>query len=163
MPSTAFTLKLILPLALVITAASTAPAQTARPDPLYRVKSIYLGDVGALETDPFKIYLRRELTRLGFTVVDEAASADAVLTGEMTISVTEDGPPIEKPYDKLSFKLVARGSEEIWRAKFSVQQRSFDNWEKNSEHRARRLAERLKRDWKRAAGKAGLSVTKDAP
>lgn len=73
---------------------ASVPANTnqeARQHELSLVQRIYVGGMGrADEAARFRLLLQDELTEKGFTVVDKAENADAVLKGALSVRV-DDG------------------------------------------------------------------------
>ena len=130
--------------------------QKSKPEKLYLVKKIYLGEIQlVIVDDPFKAYLKRELEAKGFSVVDDVANADAILRGTMAVPLVEDDwPGYTVLYDVLKFSLDSPTKENIWRGKIQIE--SKQDIGKNVEKRARKLAERIEKDWKKSAKNAGI-------
>jgi hypothetical protein len=108
-----------------------------------------------LVRDLFKEYLKQELEAKGFSIVDDLVNADAILKGTIIIPMVEDDwPGYMVLYDKLEFSLESLSNENIWNAKVKVESKSDAG--KNVKNRARKLAERIERDWKKSAKNAGI-------
>ncbi|MDT4967358.1 MAG: hypothetical protein QOJ64_2095 [Acidobacteriota bacterium] len=122
--------------------------QKSSPGNLYLVKRIYIDEiVGLLKDDSFKSYLRRALEAKGFSVADDVANADATLKGTILVTIVEDDWPGNMVlYDTLEFRLESASSKNIWSAKVKVESKRDPL--KNVKNRARRLAERIERDWR---------------
>lgn len=136
--------------------ASADGSQKSTSGKLHLVRRIYIGDIQSpLSRDPFKEYLKQELEAKGFSIVDDVTTADAILKGTITIPLVEDEwPGYMVLYDKLNFRLESPSNEHIWSAKVRVESQSDSL--KNANKRARKLAERIERDWKKSAMKAGI-------
>jgi hypothetical protein len=77
-------------LLVVLCLLATAPS-FAQPSNLGSVKKIYVGSMGQSdEAERFKLLLVDELGRVGFSTIDDAKSADAVLTGALSVRVYAD-------------------------------------------------------------------------
>lgn len=76
-------LKLVFLLAFVITLC-------AAENPLASLKKIYVGSMGQSdESQRFRILLEGELTKEGFISVDTAEKADGILTGTMSVMLSQ--------------------------------------------------------------------------
>jgi hypothetical protein len=96
------TLEFLLALALPLMAGN---------NPLAAVKKIYVGSIGggdsAVQSDEatrIRLLLTLELTKAGFTSVDAAEKADAVLTGVLVI----------RDYTSLTVLLSATDGKQLW-------------------------------------------------
>jgi hypothetical protein len=97
---------------------SLAVAALARPDMgqqrLSQVRKIYVGDMGtADESERFRHLLEDQLNAKGFTVVDDAAAADAILTGALSVRVLDD-----ESEARVYVTLRTPGGERIWSRDF---------------------------------------------
>jgi hypothetical protein len=77
---------------LFVIALGAVPTQSQAPTPsLKTVQKIYVGPMGQSdEAERFRILLGDELTKVGFTVVDNQSKADATLSGILTVRVYAD-------------------------------------------------------------------------
>ena len=119
-------------------------------DGLGLVQKIYVGDMGgADEADRFRLLLEEQLTKRGFTIVERAESADAVLTGALSVRVFDD-----KSEARAFVRLTTPDGERIWAKDFGS--RLLTNPFKRAEpvkRRAEEVASRLREDWRKAGGK----------
>jgi hypothetical protein len=71
--------------------ASDGFERPRRQPALRDVHKIYVGDMGrADEAERFRFLVGEELSKQGFTVVDRAEDADAVLSGALSVRVGDD-------------------------------------------------------------------------
>jgi hypothetical protein len=76
--------------AIILLCLGTAPC-LAQASNLGSVKKIYVGSMGQSdEAERFKLLLVDELGKVGFSTVDDVKSADAVLTGALSVRVYAD-------------------------------------------------------------------------
>jgi hypothetical protein len=81
---------------------------------LSQVQKIYVGDMGtADESERFRHLLEDQLTEKGFKVVDDAANADAILTGALSVRVLDD-----ESEARVYVTLRTTGGERIWSRDF---------------------------------------------
>ncbi|HEY6190457.1 MAG TPA: hypothetical protein VIW80_22585 [Pyrinomonadaceae bacterium] len=119
-------------------------------DGLGLVQKIYVGDMGgADEADRFRLLLEEQLAKKGFRVVERAESADAILTGALSVRVFDD-----KSEARAFVRLTTPGGERIWARDFGS--RLLTNPFKRAEpvkRRAEEVANRLREDWRKAGGR----------
>ncbi len=131
------------------TAGVRAEPNTDR-DRLGLVQKIYVGDMGSAdEADRFRLLLEDQLSKRGFTIVNGPESADAILTGALSVRVFD-----EKSEARAFVRLSTRGGERIWARDFGS--RLITNPFRRAEpvkRRAEDVANRLREDWKKAGGK----------
>lgn len=152
-------MRLLLALALFISFSSnlnfnaTAGVRAERDidrDRLGLVQKIYVGDMGSAdEADRFRLLLEDQLSKRGFTIVNGPESADAILTGALSVRVFD-----EKSEARAFVRLSTRGGERIWARDFGS--RLMTNPFRRAEpvkRRAEDVANRLREDWKKAGGK----------
>jgi hypothetical protein len=73
--------------AVILFCVGTAPC-FAQASNLGSVKKIYVGSIGQSdEAERFRLLLEDELGKVGFSTIDDAKSADAVLTGALSVRV----------------------------------------------------------------------------
>ena len=92
----------------------------------------------------FNSYLKQELTRFGFIVVDEKANADAILSGNFGEEVMVDGPQANPPKLYYDFELILPTNEKVWRIEFDVRSRSGVLADEKA---ARKIAEEMSTAW----------------
>ena len=100
---------------LYVNAAAVALARHGTDQQrLSQVQKIYVGDMGtADESERFRHLLEDQLTEKGFTVVDEASAADAILTGALSVRVLDD-----ESEARVYVTLRTPGGERIWSKDF---------------------------------------------
>jgi hypothetical protein len=134
----------------VASSKASAVERDASRDGLGLVQKIYVGDMGgADEADRFRLLLEEQLTKKGFTIVERADSADAILTGALSVRVFDD-----KSEARAFVRLTTPGGERIWAKDFGS--RLLTNPFKRAEpvkRRAEEVASRLREDWRKAGGK----------
>ncbi|MFN2480749.1 MAG: hypothetical protein ABR554_04600 [Pyrinomonadaceae bacterium] len=137
---------------LLCLSAHASPAsegsQRPRRQPALRdVQKIYVGDMGrADEAERFRFLVGEELTKQGFTVVNRAEDADAVLSGALSVRVGDD-----RTEARAFVKLETPGGARLWAKDFG--NRLIFNPLKRKEptkRRASEIASELRRDWQRA-------------
>jgi hypothetical protein len=75
---------------IVMCLLATAPSY-AQPSNLGSIKKIYVGSMGhSDEAERFQLLLVDELGKAGFSTIDDAKDADAVLTGALSVRVYAD-------------------------------------------------------------------------
>ena len=152
-------MRLILVVALLLGVTSNLPFASplaravdrdAYKDGLGMVQKIYVGEMGgADEADRFRLLLEEQLTKKGFTVVERAESADAILTGALSVRVFDN-----KSEARAFVRLTSPGGERIWARDFGS--RLLTNPFKRAEpvkRRAEEVANRLREDWRKAGGR----------
>lgn len=152
-------MRLLLVIALLLSFSSNIEFASARAravdrdaykDGLGSVQKIYVGDMGgADEADRFRLLLEEQLTKRGFTIVERAESADAILTGALSVRVFDT-----KSEARAFVRLTTPGGERIWARDFG--NRLLTNPFKRAEpvkRRAEDVANRLREDWRKAVGK----------
>lgn len=114
------------------------------------VQKIYVGDMGSAdEADRFRLLLEEQLSKRGFTIVNGPETADAILTGALSVRVFDD-----KSEARAFVRLTTQGGERIWARDFGS--RLLTNPFRRAEpvkRRAEDVANRLREDWKKAGGK----------
>jgi hypothetical protein len=114
------------------------------------VQKIYVGDMGSAdEADRFRMLLEEQLSKKGFTIVDSAERADAILSGALSVRVFD-----KKSEARAFVRLTTHGGESIWARDFG--NKIFFNPFHRAEpvkRRAEDIAKRLREDWKKSGGK----------
>ena len=147
-----FTVALSLSFApnLHFASARETTEREASEDKLRLVQKIYVGDMGtADEADRFRLLLEEQLSKRGFTVVERPESADAILSGALSVRVFDN-----KSEARAFVRLTTPGGERIWAKDFGS--RLLTNPFRRAEpvkRRAEDVANRLRDDWKKSAGK----------
>ena len=79
------------------------------------VRKIYIADLGSsADAIEFRRALGKQLAKKGFTVVERAEEAEAILSA--TLSITQDGNATEVKFEKGTLKTPA--GEQIWHGNF---------------------------------------------
>ena len=123
-------------------------AERPRRQPALRdVQKIYVGDMGrADEAERFRLLVGEELSKQGFTVVERAEDADAVLSGALSGRVGD-----ERTEARAFVKLEGKNGQRLWAKDFG--NRLIFNPLKRKEptkRRASEIASELRKDWERA-------------
>src|SRR5436853_3596448 len=91
---------------------------------LHLVRKIFIEishQPGSEKEQRIELYLTRELERQGFTVIDSAADADAILSvtgwGEIVLDGDYNDPPPKSIYQ---FQLVLPNKKSIWKTKLKL-------------------------------------------
>lgn len=90
--------------------ASDGSERPRRQPALRDVHKIYVGDMGrADEAERFRFLVGEELQKRGFTIVERAEDADAVLTGALSVRVGDDNTEA-----RAFVKLEAQSGQRLW-------------------------------------------------
>ncbi|MDT7605389.1 MAG: hypothetical protein QOF61_3386 [Acidobacteriota bacterium] len=115
---------------------------------LHDVHKIYIGDMGrADEAERFRFLIGDELEKKGFTVVERAEDADAVLTGALSVRVGDDSTEA-----RAFVKLESKEGQRLWAKDFghrAVILNPFDRKEP-TKRRAAEIASELRKEWDRS-------------
>ncbi|MDT5123319.1 MAG: hypothetical protein QOC96_2801 [Acidobacteriota bacterium] len=145
---------IILPLTI---AKFDANAQAAKPDKLYLVRKIYIGDIED-QIDKEKrivLFLKQELEARGFIIVNDSASADAILSGWISNELPLDGGDSSWLKSYFEFHLESQSKEKVWERTIKIHNKT--DVVKSAKTGARKLAEKLEDDWKQSAKKAAMN------
>jgi hypothetical protein len=115
--------------------------------PLREVHKIYVGDMGKTdEAERFRLLVGDELSKSGFTVVDRAGDADAILSGALSVRVGDN-----KTEARAFVKLESQTGQRLWARDFGQHffGNPFDRREP-TKRRAHEIAKGLREDWDRA-------------
>jgi hypothetical protein len=119
-------------------------------DGLGLVRKIYVGDMGTdTEADRFRLLLEEQLSKRGFTIVERPESADAILTGALSVRVFDN-----KSEARAFVRLASPTGERLWSRDFG--NRLLINPFSRQEpvkRRAEEVANRLREDWRKSGGK----------
>lgn len=108
---------------------------------LNKVKSIYVGKMGeGNEAERFRLLLSDELSKKGFDVIDNQGSADAVLTGILSLRVYAD-----TSIARATVALKDRYGKQIWGDDFEPKY-SLKNPKDTVKFRAQNIASALRKD-----------------
>jgi hypothetical protein len=128
--------------------ASDGSDRPRRQPALRDVQKIYVGDMGrADEAERFRLLVGEELSKQGFTVVERAEDADAVLSGALSVRVGDD-----RTEARAFVKLDTTAGARLWAKDFG--NRLIFNPLKRREptkRRATEIASELRKDWQRAS------------
>lgn len=120
---------------------------------LHLIKKIYIEVVSnTVEENKIEPLLKFELEMRGFTVLDSASSADAVLSGEIQAEVVLDGDGSVPHKAIYHYQLALPNQEVVWRAKIKFATKL--DFAEDNRRAARSLAEKLSSDWEKSARKA---------
>jgi hypothetical protein len=111
---------------------------------LHEVHKIYIGDMGkADEAERFRLLVGDELAKKGFTIVERAEDADAVLTGALSVRVGDDSTEA-----RAFVKLQSQTGERLWARDFGNHffSNPFDRKEP-TKRRAAEIASELRKEW----------------
>ncbi len=131
-------------------------AQTVKTDEitLAQIKRIYVEDdtSALLVTKGLASYLRAELAKKGFVISDSKENANAILSSEISAQVTLDGDSSNPPDKAIYYcRLLSADGKLYWKATIKFVSK-FDLTEDNK-FAARKIAEKLYKDWQKAAKK----------
>jgi hypothetical protein len=129
-------------------ASGSGERQRTTQPTLRDVHKIYVGDMGrADEAERFRFLVGVELAKKGFTVVERAEEADAILTGALSVRVGD-----ENTQARAFVKLESRGGVRLWAKDFghrAVLLNPFDRKEP-TKRRASEIAAELRKEWDRS-------------
>ncbi len=129
-------------------------AENSKLDRLYLVKTIFIEPIGSWDkVNTIESRLQKALESEGFRIVSERATADAIMKGVVGAEVVLDGGPGDTSKAVYEFELLMSG-EPIWKAR--VKFRSKPTFAEDDDYAARQVAERLARDSRKSAKRAGL-------
>jgi hypothetical protein len=115
---------------------------------LHEVHKIYVGDMGkADEAERFRFLVGEELSKKGFTVVERAEDADAILTGALSVRVGD-----ENTQARAFVKLESQAGQRLWAKDFghrAILLNPFDRKEP-TKRRAAEIANELRKEWDRS-------------
>ena len=138
-------------LCLLLAAAAAGQSRPRRMDTLPSVQKIYIGDMGdADEADRFRFLLEEQLLKRGFDVVLRPEEADAVLTGALSVRNYDD-----KSEARVSVRLASRDGQVLWAKDFGHKRFRVNplSLQEPTKRRAEEVAEALRREFRRPAGK----------
>jgi hypothetical protein len=119
-----------------------------QPSQLRDVHKIYVGDMGkADEAERFRYLVGEELQKKGFTIVESADEADAVLSGALSVRVGD-----ENTQARAFVKLESKAGQRLWARDFghrAIILNPFDRKEP-TKRRAAEIATELRKEWDRS-------------
>jgi hypothetical protein len=121
---------------------------------LYLVKKIFIETVANVkEENKTELFLKIELEKKGFKIVDDSSKADAILTGQAQAEVILDGDGSVPNKSIYLYQLNLPSKEIIWKGKVKfISKRTLAE---DNEYAAKKIAEKIAKDWKRSAKKSG--------
>ena len=141
-----FGLLLVANLNFTYFAWSATPQDLTEPR-LHEVHSIYIGNMGdADEADRFRLLLEEQVARKGFTVVNSADKADAILTGALSVRVHRNSSTA-----RAYVTLHTPKGQRIWGRDFGSKISNLFTLTEPVKLRAQDVANGLKQDWDKSA------------
>ena len=123
-------------------------------DSLHRVKRIYVEVIPNVKEEiKIEPFLKIELVRNGFEVVDDPSKADAILSGEIKAEVVLDGDGSVPNKSIYLYQLTLPNKQIIWKGK--VKFVSKPRFAEDNEYAAKKIAQKIAKDWQKSAKKAG--------
>jgi len=108
---------------------------------LYRIKKIYIESYPnvkeEIKIDPF---LKAELEKRGFEIVNDASTADAILSGEVQAEIVLHGDGSIPDKSIYLYQLALPNKEIIWKSKIKFV--SKPSIAENNKYAARKIAEK---------------------
>ena len=165
---------------LLLAVQIAALAVSQKPNQLYLVKKIHVGERGFYTENQdearlklireaiarekqMNSYLEQELVKAGFEVVKDKGQADAVLSGTQGITVVADGPPLDPPKHDYEYHLtppnvenLGESEDALWNTEVSV--RSKLDVSEVDRMAATKIVEKLVKAWLKSAKKAGVNT-----
>jgi hypothetical protein len=117
-------------------------------DKLYLIERIYVGEMGQTdEAARFRLLLKERLARKGFTVVERAESAEAIMTGVLSVRVLDEGSEA-----RVYVTLKTPAGERLWGRDFGNGIfKHLLSFKEPVRLRAEDVARALRDDWKKSA------------
>ena len=135
-----------MPIACAVTATFCAPTFAAQRDPgaLARIKKIYIISAPNGQPNPQQEPLTRELSKVGFDIVDVRSQADAILTIFAQAEIVVDGDGSIPNKSIFTYELTLPNNTIVWkhRTKF-VSRRTLAE---DDDHAAAKMAAKLLKD-----------------
>jgi hypothetical protein len=133
--------------------AAAASVGVAQPDQtLGRVNKIFVHSWPSSPRESQVASVRRELRRVGFTVVDDSSQADAILTCEEQRQIVLDGDGSDPDKAIFNYSLSLPDGKPVW--KHTVKFVSKSSPADDTNYAATRVAERLLKDREKSRRKA---------
>ncbi len=121
-------------------------------DKLYLVRRIFIEETSNREQiSRIEPFLKRELQRWGFVIVEDQTEADAILTGglELEVIVHGDGSVPDKAIYKYELRLT--NNELVWKGK--VKFPAPGEIAEENRYAAEKIAGKIAREWRSSARK----------
>jgi hypothetical protein len=132
-------------LVAIMVAVQPALAQSSVSN-LHRIKKIYIeATPNVKEGKKIEPFLKAELERRGFEIVGTSSAADAILSGEIQAEVVLDGDGSVPNKSIYLYQLSQPSGGVIWKGK--VKFVSKPSFAEDNEYAAKRIAEKLAKDW----------------
>ena len=121
---------------------------------LHRIKKIYIEAIpNVKEEKKIEPFLKTELESCGFEIVGAPSEADAVLSGEIQAEIVLHGDGSVPNKSIYLYRLSIPDGGVVWEGK--VKFVSKPSFAEDNEYAAKRIAEKLAKDWRKSAKKAG--------
>lgn len=121
---------------------------------LHRVKKVYIEEVSNVkEEEKIEPLLEAELGSRGFEIVGAPSEADAILSGEIRAEVVLHGDGSIPNKAIYLYQLSLPRGAVIWRGKVTFVSRP--SFAEDNKYAAKKIAEKLAKDWRKSAKKAG--------
>ena len=121
------------------------------------LRKLYVQPIENLQTDRrIDDALRRELTTVGFIVVDARQEADAVVALTWQVEVVIHGGPEDYPKDIFTVVLEAPGGATLWRGRVSVVESRSER--RATVYKARAIANALVKAWNKSARRSNYKL-----
>lgn len=119
---------------------------------LANVKKVFVESFPSSPRESQVASLTRELTKYGFTVVDDRSKADAILTGEAQTEIVLHGDGSVPDKSIFTYRLSLTDKTVVWkhRVKFVSKSNLADDYD----YAAKRIAEQLYKDREKSLRKA---------
>ncbi len=123
---------------------------------LHLIQKIYVEEMGTSpEAARFRLLLEDQLGEKGFTIVDKAQKADAVLGG--VVSVARSGFYGGPADISVTARLISADGDRLWSSNMGGQIYILNpvsslKFKEPIEYRAKELAKKLRNDWGKSAG-----------
>ena len=117
---------------------------------LYSVRRIFIEEISNIKAvSKVEPFLKRELQRSGFIIVEDRREADAILTGQIKVELVlhGDGSVPEKAIYEYELRLT--NDVMVWKGEVKFPARR--NLAEENEYAAQKIAEKISRDWKKSA------------
>lgn len=127
--------------------ATIKSGQITNQNKLRLVQKIYVGEMGkADEAQRFRLLLKEQLSKKGFTVVESAERADAILSGALSVRVLDDNSEA-----RVYVTLDTPGGERLWARDFGNKFLTNPfNRKEPTKRRAEDVANGLRKDWEKS-------------
>jgi hypothetical protein len=119
---------------------------------LYLVRKIFIEEIPNIqEASKVELFLKRELQRWGFIIIEDRAGADAILTVEIQAEVILDGDGSVPNKAIYKYELRLTDNELVWKGKIKFPARQ--SFAEENEYAAQKIAEKIANAWRKTAKK----------